>query len=87
MPVDGEGSLLLEVDLADHRVEPDPDSWPALGMDASASLAVTIHDLVLAEESIIGPVGFYTGRCGFLSGARAWPLSGWGALLAPLTPP
>ena len=82
MPVDGEGSLLLEVELADRRIEPDPDSWPALGMDVSASLAVTIHDLVLAEESIIGPVGFYTGplwvlsrgrgrgRC--LAGGRCW---------------
>jgi alkylation response protein AidB-like acyl-CoA dehydrogenase len=89
VPVDSEESLLLEVDLADRRIEPDPDSWPALGMDASASLAVTIHDLVLAEESIIGPVGFYAGRCGFSLGgagvAAVWLGGAAGAFDTALT--
>ena len=93
MAVDGKSSLLLEVDLTDPRVEPDRDSWPALGMDASASLAVTFHDLVLSEAAIVGPVGFYTGRCGFCLGgagvAAVWLGGAAGAVdgaLSAITP-
>ena len=68
MSADGQGPLLVDVDLANPRIELDLDSWPALGMDASASLDVSFHDLVLAERSIVGPIGFYTGRCGFAFG-------------------
>ena len=65
---DGQGPLLLDVDLADPRVELVADSWPALGMDASASLDVSFHDLAVAEGLVVGPIGFYTGRCGFAFG-------------------
>ena len=89
MPVDREGSLLLEVDLTDPRVQPDLDSWPALGMDASASLVVTFHDLAMSERTMVGPVGFYTGRCGFSLGgagvAAVWLGGAAGALDAALT--
>ena len=62
-------------------------------MDASASLAVTFHDLVLAEAAIVGPVGFYTGRCGFRLGgagvAAVWLGGAAGAVdgaLSAMTP-
>ena len=65
---DLDASLLLEVDLARPGVRPKPESWPALGMDASASLDVAFDDVVLAKEAAIGPDGFYTRRCGFALG-------------------
>jgi hypothetical protein len=81
---DVEGSLLLEVDLGDPRVQPKPDSWPAIGMDASSSLEVAFDDLVLPEEAAVGPESFYTRRCGFALGgagvAAVWLGGAVGAL-------
>jgi len=61
------GDRLLDVDLADPGVRPDPSSWPSLGMDASASLDVAF-DLEVPEGSVVGPPGFYARRCGFALG-------------------
>lgn len=59
------GDVLVDVPLDDGRVRPDPDSWPAIGMDASDSLDVTFAGLPVPETAIIGDPGFYTGRPGF----------------------
>ena len=81
---DGEGSVLLDVDLKDPRVQPKPDSWPAIGMDASCSLEVAFDDLAVPEEAAVGPDGFYTRRCGFALGgagvAAVWLGGAVGAL-------
>ena len=81
---DSEGSLLLDVDLKDPHVQPKPDSWPAIGMDASCSLEVAFDDLVVPEEAAVGPDGFYTRRCGFALGgagvAAVWLGGAVGAL-------
>ncbi len=76
---DVEGSLLLEVDLGDPRVQPKPDSWPAIGMDASSSLEVAFDDLVLPEEAAVGPEVSTRAVVGSPSGAPVWRLSGWAA--------
>ena len=59
---------LIEVDLRDRRVAVDPGAWPAVGMDASMSADVHFDDLPVGAGSLIGPAGFYTGRCGFAAG-------------------
>jgi alkylation response protein AidB-like acyl-CoA dehydrogenase len=75
---------LVDVDLASPEVVPTLDSWPAFGMDASASLDVTFHDVTIAEKSVVGPPGFYTARCGFALGgagvAAVWLGGAAGAL-------
>ncbi len=85
---DSEQPLLVDVDLASPEVVPRLDSWPAIGMDASASLDVTFHDVTIAEKSVVGPPGFYTGRCGFALGgagvAAVWMGGAAGALDATL---
>lgn len=63
-----DGDLLVEVDLREPRVQPDPESWPAIGMDASDSVDVTFDDLPVPDDAIIGEPGFYTGRPGFAVG-------------------
>ena len=91
-PPDGAAPLLLDVDLMDPRVQPHADSWPALGMDVSASLEVTFHDLALAEEATVGPVASIPAVAGSLGGAgvaAVWLGGAAGALdaaLAALSP-
>ncbi len=60
---------LVEVDLAAPGVLPDPDSWPALGMDASDSLDVRFHHVPIAESVIIGTDDWYVRRRGFRLGS------------------
>jgi alkylation response protein AidB-like acyl-CoA dehydrogenase len=81
---DNDQSWLIDVDLVRPEVEPRSDSWPALGMDASASLDVAFHDVTVSEGSVVGPPGFYTNRCGFALGgagvAAVWLGGAAGAL-------
>ncbi|HJP76282.1 MAG TPA: acyl-CoA dehydrogenase family protein [Pseudonocardiaceae bacterium] len=60
---------LVEIDLAVAGVHPDPDSWPALGMDASDSLDVQFRDVPITEEMITGRDGWYVRRRGFRLGS------------------
>ncbi len=85
---DSDQSSLIDVDLVRPEVEPRAGSWPALGMDASASLDVAFHDVSVSEGSVVGPPGFYTNRCGFALGgagvAAVWLGGAAGALDAAL---
>jgi hypothetical protein len=63
------GASVLDVDLAAAGVHPDPDSWPALGMDASDSLDVHFRDLMITEEMIVGVDDWYLRRRGFRLGS------------------
>jgi alkylation response protein AidB-like acyl-CoA dehydrogenase len=63
------GSWLVEVDLAAEGVHPDPDSWPALGMDASNSLDVRFQDVLITEDMIVGVDDWYLRRRGFRLGS------------------
>lgn len=70
-----DGRLLLEVDVDDPGVRPDPGTWPAVGMAASRSLAVVFSGV---PGDPIGPPGFYTDRVGFWRGAAGVAACWWG---------
>jgi alkylation response protein AidB-like acyl-CoA dehydrogenase len=85
---DAEG-WLIEVDLGAPGVVRDPDSWPALGMDATDSLDVTFTDVAVTEGMVIAEPGWYLRRRGFLLGgggvAAVWlggAMSGYDTVLA-----
>jgi len=67
-PDPGADGWLIEVDLAAPGIHRDPDSWPALGMDASDSLDVTFREVPVAEDMVIAEPGWYVRRRGFLLG-------------------
>lgn len=69
---DSSGQLyLFDIDVRSDRLRADPDSWPALGMDASLSLDVVVDDLHVDASDVVGPPGFYVERSGL-------PLGGMG---------
>ena len=61
-------SVLVEVDLADAGIAAVPGTWLPLGMDASDSPDVTIEDIAVADDMIVGEPGFYLERPGFWLG-------------------
>lgn len=63
---DGTGRL-FDVDLTDPRLHRDPDSWQAIGMDASDSLDV--HFAGVPVDTAIGEVDWYLSRRGFRLGS------------------
>lgn len=68
-PVEDGTSWLVEVDLAATGVYRDPDSWPALGMDASDSLDVRFQDLMVTDDMVVGTDDWYLRRRGFRLGS------------------
>ncbi|HEX5407809.1 MAG TPA: acyl-CoA dehydrogenase family protein [Pseudonocardiaceae bacterium] len=63
---DGTG-WLFDIDLADPGVHRDPDSWQAIGMDASDSLDV--HLAGVRVDGAVGGPGWYLNRRGFRLGS------------------
>ncbi|MFI5735275.1 acyl-CoA dehydrogenase [Kribbella sp. NPDC051587] len=61
---DGEG-LLFDIDLNDPRIERRPDTWQAVGMDASDSPDVVLGNVPVSDDDQVGPAGFYLDRPGF----------------------
>lgn len=62
---DEAGALyLFDIAVRDPRLRSIPGSWPALGMDASASLDVVVDDLPVDADAEVGPAGFYLERTG-----------------------
>jgi alkylation response protein AidB-like acyl-CoA dehydrogenase len=74
---DGKSSL-VEVDLTDRRVTRDPVAWQAIGMDASDSGDVALHDIPVDDEATVGPPGFYLDRPGFWWGGGGVAAVWWG---------
>ncbi len=60
--------VLVAADVTGPRVVAEPGTWPAVGMDASASADVTFRGVPVSADDVVGPPGFYTGRCGFWLG-------------------
>ncbi|MBA3340083.1 MAG: acyl-CoA dehydrogenase [Geodermatophilaceae bacterium] len=56
--------LLLDILVRGPELRPVPGSWPALGMDASASVDVEVDELSVDETAVVGPPGFYLERAG-----------------------
>jgi hypothetical protein len=63
---DGTG-WLFDVDLTEPRIRRDPDSWQAIGMDASDSLDV--HFAGVPVGHTVGGPDWYVGRRGFALGS------------------
>ena len=61
-------SVLVEVDLSEHRIAAVPGTWLPLGMDASDSPDVTLADVEVGADMIVGEPGFYLDRPGFWLG-------------------
>ncbi|MEV6415032.1 acyl-CoA dehydrogenase family protein [Kribbella sp. NPDC051718] len=59
------GSMLLDVDLRDPRIQRQADTWQAVGMDASDSPDIILDDVAVSTAAHVGPPGFYLGRPGF----------------------
>ncbi len=56
--------MLLDIAVRGPELRPVPGSWPALGMDASASTDIDVVDLPVDAAAIVGPAGFYLERPG-----------------------
>lgn len=63
------GDRLVEVDLTDPGVQRHPDTWQAVGMDASDSGDVVFDGILVAADALIGPPDWYLGRPGFALGS------------------
>lgn len=63
--VNGDHTLLVEVDLTDPRIERRADTWQPLGMDASDSPDVVFAGIPVADADIVGEPDFYADRPGF----------------------
>ena len=59
---------LLDIGVLDSRLVAVPGSWPALGMDASASLDIEVDDLPIGADAVVGTPGFYVERAGLQLG-------------------
>lgn len=55
---------LFDIGVRDSRLRTVPGTWPALGMDASASLDVEVDELPVDATAFVGPAGFYLERTG-----------------------
>lgn len=55
---------LYDIGVRDDHLRVIAGSWPALGMDASASFDVEVDDLPVGPRSVVGRAGFYLERVG-----------------------
>lgn len=62
------GDRLVDVDLTDPGVQRHPDTWQAVGMDASDSGDVVFDGILVSADAHIGPPDWYIGRPGFALG-------------------
>jgi hypothetical protein len=84
-----DGLRLVELDVRagqrpDGALRRQDDSWPALGMDATRSVDLSVRGLVVTPADAVGGPGFYLDRPGFAAGgvgvAAVW-LGGAAGLL------
>ena len=61
--------LLLDIDLHESRITPDPDSWKAVGMLATDSVTLRFDDVPVDVECVVETDGWYLSRPGFWIGA------------------
>lgn len=77
-----DGPRLFDVDVRRAALEVCADSWPAVGMAASASASVVFHSVPAAARCAVGDPGFYTERVGFWWGAAGVAACWWGGARA-----
>lgn len=64
-----DGGRLFDVALAAPGVHAVPGTWVAVGMAATDSVDVVFDGVTIAEDTAVGPPGFYLARPGFWRGA------------------
>jgi alkylation response protein AidB-like acyl-CoA dehydrogenase len=64
-----DGYRLFDIDVADHVVSTQPDSWPAVGMADSHSETLEFGGPAVPLDRAVGGAGFYLERPGFWFGA------------------
>lgn len=74
----GDELLLVDLDLATAGVRPVPDSWQAVGMDASDSGDVQVESVRVARAAQVGEPGWYLDRPGFPIGGIGVAAVWWG---------
>jgi hypothetical protein len=62
-------SRLVDIALADTRIHRDPDSRPAIGLDATDGVDVRFDDLPLTHDVLVGAPGWYLTRPGWVLGS------------------
>ncbi len=75
---DGDGRVLVDVNVDPRWARPDPDSWPAAAMAAADTLDVHFSALPVAAEDILGPREWYVRRAGFSAGGGGVAAVWWG---------
>jgi hypothetical protein len=80
-----DGARLFDVDLRREGIAVLPDSWPAVGMAASASATVSFDGVDIPTGQAVGGPGFYTSRIGFWWGAAGVAAGWWGGAVGLLT--
>ena len=63
-----DGRRLYDVDVRGAALTRHEDTWPAVGMDVTRSVDVTVRGARLAPGDAVGPPGFYLDRPGFTAG-------------------
>ncbi|GAA3619438.1 acyl-CoA dehydrogenase family protein [Kineosporia mesophila] len=63
-----EGKVLVDIDVRSRHLARLDDTWPSLGMDASRSVDIEVHDLPVPRDAAVGGPGFYLDRPGFTLG-------------------
>jgi hypothetical protein len=62
------GRRLVDLDVRSPALTRDEDTWPAVGMDVTRSVDVTVADARVAPDDLVGRPGFYLDRPGFAAG-------------------
>lgn len=70
--------LLVDLDLTLSGVRPVPDTWPAVGMDASDSGDVLVESVHVDPGCVVGSPGWYLDRPGFPIGGIGVAAVWWG---------
>ncbi|GAB2674838.1 acyl-CoA dehydrogenase family protein [Thalassiella azotivora] len=76
------GRRLALLDVHQDGVTAVEGTWPAVGMDDSDSLDVTVAGVVVDEAGLVGPPGFYSDRPGLAVGGMGVAAVWWGGARA-----
>ncbi|GAB6901663.1 acyl-CoA dehydrogenase family protein [Kineosporia succinea] len=63
-----QGKIMVDVPVQTSALVRQDGTWPSLGMDASRSVDIQVHDLRVSEADAVGGPGFYLERPGFAIG-------------------
>lgn len=76
-----DGYRLFAVDLKRPEVQPQPDSWVAVGMGPTDTIDVVFDGLLVGPAAAVGGPGWYLSRPGFWSGGMGVAACWYGGAL------